>query len=256
MEGCEVQPHIRLRKDQVHPVALVVGDPARALQIAKMSDIYTELSYNREYRSFDCSVSGVRFTVLSHGVGSSGAAVALEELIWCGAKAIIRAGTAGSLQQHIKTGDLTVSYAAAREEGVTALMVPLNYPAAASPEVYQALTTSANELNTKYHSGICVTSDLFYKPKVLPSSLEMYSKANVQIVSMEESILFIQGTLNNVLTGAIHVVDGSPLKWDEADYDPTGEKVSAGKKMMIQICFSAVKKLAKLLQERQSATSN
>lgn len=45
-----MQPHIKLRKGQTRPVVIVVGDPSRAQQLAKLCDKSEELAFNREYR--------------------------------------------------------------------------------------------------------------------------------------------------------------------------------------------------------------
>lgn len=50
---------------------------------------------------------------------------------------------------------------------------------------------------------------------------------------MENSTLFCIGTLRGIRTASIATVDGSPLRWDDGDYDPHGFAVSEGKTKMI-----------------------
>lgn len=238
------QPHIKLSTGQVRSSVIVVGDPARAEALAKSCESCRELAYNREYRSFDCLWKGKYFTVVSHGVGSAGAAIAFEELIKCGAKVIFRAGTCGSLQpDKIGQGDLILATACVREDGASQLMVPLGFPAVADPETVIALEQVVKEKGAKYSKGIVVTSDLFY-PSVLPSTLEMYSKANVEGVEMEAATLYVIASLRGVRAAAFFTVDGSPLKWDKGDYDPHGAKVQQGKKNMLEIAVEAAARLS------------
>lgn len=240
-----MQPHIHLQSTQTRPVVIVVGDPARAKLLASMCEKSEELAYNREYRSFDCFHDGQYFTVTSHGVGSAGCAICFEELIQNGAKVIIRAGTAGSLQPDtIRQGDLVICHSAVREDGVSALMVPPGYPAVADPYVFQTMqaVASDNRLNAKY--GMSLSSDLFYKSPVLPSTLETHAKANAEIVEMEIATLFVIAKIRKVRAGAVCCVDGSPFRWEAGDYDPTGTAATTGKKSMLELAIGSAVRLA------------
>lgn len=215
----EVLRHIALRPDQVLPVVMVVGDPARVDNVKELCDSFVELAHRREYKSVECTYKNQKFLCVSHGVGSSGATVCFDELIQNGAKVIIRAGSCGSLQPgSIKQGDLCISKAAVREDRVSHLLVPADFPAVADFEVYGELLKSSIASNIKTHAGVIgISSDLYYAHDVVKSSLELYSKANVSIVDMESASLFVLGTLQNVKTGGIYIVDGCPFHWKEGD---------------------------------------
>jgi uridine phosphorylase len=74
----------------------------------------------------------------------------------------------------------------------------------------------------------------------MTTSLELYSKAGVPGVEMECSALFVIASLRGIRAGAIATVDGNPLKWDEGNYDPHGEKVTNGKARMLTIGLEAM----------------
>ncbi len=238
-------PHLKLTKEQISPYVLVCGDPARAEKIARLCDTYEELAYNREYRTFLGTYKGEKITITSHGVGSAGASICFEELIQIGARIIIRVGTCGSLQDGLGQGDHIIANAAVREDGVSPLLIPLGYPAIADAEVCLALEKVCKEMSAPFKRGIMLTSDVFY-PGVLPTSLELYSKAGVPGVEMECSALFVIASLKGVRAGAIATVDGNPLKWDDGDYDPHGEKVTQGKERMLKIGLEAMAELSKV----------
>eukprot|EP01054_Gregarina_sp_Poly1_P003375 Gregarina_sp_Poly_1__3374@NODE_1973_length_2949_cov_301_490285_g1271_i0_p2_GENE_NODE_1973_length_2949_cov_301_490285_g1271_i0NODE_1973_length_2949_cov_301_490285_g1271_i0_p2_ORF_typecomplete_len270_score45_28PNP_UDP_1/PF01048_20/8_1e35RWPRK/PF02042_15/5_7e02RWPRK/PF02042_15/1_5_NODE_1973_length_2949_cov_301_490285_g1271_i058810 len=244
MEGAAKQPHISLGKEDIQPVCIVVGDPARTEQYAKLCDEYKELAYNREYRSFSCTYKGKKFLILSHGVGCSGATVAFRELIELGVKVIFRAGTCGSLQNDkIRQGDVVVCYAAAKEDGVTKLLEPAEMPAVADPHVTEVLRDAAKSLDLNVSLGITVSSDLFYAPKVMPSSLKMWKDLGVAVVEMEASALFTICRQYNIKGGCICAVDGSPFKWKEGDYAPEGDAMNQGKERMGLIAIEAARRL-------------
>ena len=178
-------------------------------------------------------------TITSHGVGSAGASICFEELIKIGARVIVRVGTCGSLQDYLGQGDHIIATGAVREDGVTPLLVPQGYPAIADAEVCLAIEKACKDISAPYKRGIIVTSDLFY-PGPLTSSLELYSKAGVPGVEMECSALFVIASLRGIRAGAIATVDGNPLKWDEGNYDPHGEKVTTGKERMLVVGLEAM----------------
>lgn len=239
-----MQPHVKLAPGQIPPYVLVCGDPARAEQIARLMQDPKELAYNREYRTFVGTFEGERLAVTSHGVGSAGAAICFEELIKVGARVLIRVGTCGSLTDKLGQGDHIVASAAVREDGVSSLLIPLGYPAVADLQVIQALEKACQDMKAPYQRGIILASDVFY-PGLLPTSLELYSKANVPGVEMECATLFVIASLRGVKAGAIATVDGNPLKWQEGDYDPHGEKVAQGKARMLKIGLAAMAALSR-----------
>ncbi|CBZ54887.1 hypothetical protein NCLIV_053130 [Neospora caninum Liverpool] len=238
MQGMEVQPHIRLRKGQVEPVVIVVGDPARTEEVANMCEQKEELAYNREYRSFRVVYDGQPITVVSHGIGCPGTSICCEELIYLGAKVIIRAGTCGSLKPTLKQGDVFVPFASAQETGLITHLLPAGFPCVASPHVYQALTNAAKEANIEVASGVGLTQDHFYAGPIHAANWEMWSKC-CDTIDMETGGIFGLCQARGIQSGAILAVDGSPLKWDDGDYDATGATTLAGKQKMIKIVLKA-----------------
>lgn len=136
-------PILQVHSEDMPAYALVCGDPRRAQAIAAKLDNARELAFAREYRTFVGEFQGERIAVVSHGVGSAGAAVCFEELIRAGVTTLIRVGTAGSYSADIPAGSLVISTAAAREEGLTRQLVPVGYPAAADSAVVAALEQAA-----------------------------------------------------------------------------------------------------------------
>jgi len=235
-----MQPHLKITKEQARAVAVVVGDPARAEQLAKMCEWHRELAYNREYRSFECRQHGNYFLVTSHGVGSAGAAICFEELIKTGVQTIIRAGTCGGLQKDVQQGNIVVATASVREDGVTPLLIPLGFPAVADPETALAVEAAVKTTGNPYKKGIVLTSDLFYTG-ILPSTLELYSKANVAAVEMEVATLFCIASLRGIKAAGLFAVDGNQMA---GDYDPHGEKCANGKKAMLTAAIECASKLS------------
>lgn len=138
-------PILQVNPEDLPEFAIVCGDPRRAETISQKLSNVKELAFAREYRTFVGEYAGVRLAVVSHGVGSPGAAVCFEELIRGGVKTLIRVGTAGSYSADHPAGSLVVSTAAVRAEGLTHQLVPAGFPAIADSEVTEALYAAAQE---------------------------------------------------------------------------------------------------------------
>jgi len=213
-------PILRVDPSELPEVAVVCGDPFRAETIAKKLTDAKELAHAREYRTFVGTYEGKRLAVVSHGVGCPGAAVCFEELIKGGVKTILRVGTAGALSHEYKAGDLVVSTAAVREEGLTRQLVPLAFPAVGDGGVAEALYQAALESGApgRVGKGVTMTVDAFFSGVVeLPH--ETYRRAGVLAVEMEISALYVIAALRGIRAGAIVALDGDSTTVDEG-YDP------------------------------------
>ncbi|MFD2368756.1 nucleoside phosphorylase [Brevibacillus sp. GCM10020057] len=220
---------------------IVCGDPKRAALIASRLDHHRPLGENREYHSYAGEWKGVPVGVVSHGVGSPGAAVCFEELAKGGAKVIIRVGTAGSYQQEIQPGSLVISTAAVRQDGLTSQIVPPGFPAVADRRVVEALAQAARSSQSGLHiaEGITLTLDVFYNG-VLDFPHKLYQKAGVLAVEMENSALFVIAALRGIKAGAILAIDGFADADLLQDYNPHTETLAKAVEAEALIALDAV----------------
>jgi uridine phosphorylase len=236
-------PILNVRAGDVPQRMLVVGDPSRAERVADRLDGPREISRNREYVLFGGTHRGEAIGVVSHGVGSAGAAVCFEELCRAGAKRVVRAGTCGGMQAHIMDGAIVVARGAVRDEGLTSRLVPPTFPALADVDVVIAMRAAATAAGVKVHEGVVLTSDLFYPHEVLGGDLPMWNRAGVIAVEMECAALFITAHLHGVQAGAILTADGNPLVEADADmsgYNPHRTVVRDAVDAMIGIALDVV----------------
>ncbi len=218
-------PILQIESEELPKRAIVCGDPRRAKYIADRLDNARELAFSREYRIFVGEKDGVELAVVSHGVGSPGAAVCFEELIKGGVTELIRVGTAGSLTAELPTGSLVVSIASGREEGLTRQLVPIGYPAVADSEITDLLYRFANESGAKVGKGITVSFDAFFSGvEELPH--KKYQKAGVIAVEMEIAALFVVASLRGARAGAIVAIDGFADADLATEYNPHNDTVS------------------------------
>jgi len=212
----ERQYHIQLKRGEVGRYVLLPGDPGRVAKIAALFDHAEEIAFNREYRTFTGTVSGIKVSATSTGIGCPSTAICIEELIKCGADTFIRVGTAGGLQPGIEVGDLAITSATVREEGTTRQYVPLEYPAVADIEVTTALREAARRLGYRYHIGIGHTKDAFYTEGNADLPLaeqarqqwQVWQRANVLSTSMEAAALFVISSIRRARAGEVLAVIG------------------------------------------------
>lgn len=241
--------HIALGKGDIGKYVLLPGDPGRVPMIASYFDEAEEVAYNREYRTFTGTVDGIKLSATSTGIGCPSTAIAIEELIKCGAEVFIRIGTAGSLQKEVAVGDVTISTSAVREEGTTRQYIPLSYPAVADLDVTWALREAAKRLNFTNHTGITHCKDAFYTEGEcgLPVKEEnemrwnAWYRSNVISTSMESSALFVVSSIKKVRAGEVLAIIG--LTYDDV---PIVKKV--GVEEAIKVAIEAVKILNKELK--------
>ena len=159
-----LQYHLKLDDGDVAPAVLLPGDPGRVPVIASFWDEAHEVARNREYVTYTGTYEGVPISCTSTGIGAPSTAIALEELARVGATTFLRVGTCGSLQEHVRIGDVAIFDSAERHDGASRLYASIEYPAAAHHEVVGAAIHAAAELDLPSHVGTSYSTDLFYTP--------------------------------------------------------------------------------------------
>ena len=169
------QYHIHCKKGEVGKYVLLPGDPFRTDKIAEYLDNPHLVAHNREHKTWTGSLNGELVSVTSTGMGGPSTAIAVEELIHCGAKVFIRVGTCGSIckESFDPKWEGVVITGSVRDEGTTVQYVPIEYPAIADISVTNALLNSVNKLKYPFTSGIAQAKDSFYgqhDPESMPNS--------------------------------------------------------------------------------------
>lgn len=238
-----IMPILQVNSEDLPAYAMVCGDPKRAQYISTQLERCRELAFSREYRTFTGEYQGVPIAVVSHGVGSPGAAVCFEELIRAGVTTLIRVGTAGSYSAEIPPGSLVISTAAVREDGLTRQLVPAGYPAVADSRIVDTMCQQALETDGIVRKGITLTLDAFF-PGVEELPHEKYKKAGVLAVEMENAALFVIASLRGIRAGAIVAIDG----FADADlakvYNPHTETIAKAIDREIRIALQSIVKLS------------
>ena len=207
--------HIQVARGEVGRYVILPGDPKRCRQIARYFDDPQLIADNREYVTYTGKLDGVKVSVTSTGIGGPSAAIAVEELVQCGADTFLRVGTSGGMDLAVKSGDLVIANGAIRMEGTSKEYAPVEYPAVADFDVTTALVQAAKQLKVPYHVGVVQCKDSFYgqhSPETKPVGYELLDKWNAWLrmgckaSEMESAALFIVADYLRVRAGAVLLV--------------------------------------------------
>ena len=213
----EKQFHLQVTADQVGKYVILPGDPGRVPKIATYLEQAEQIAYNREYNTYTGILNGEKVSVVSTGIGGPSAAIAVEELIKCGAHTFIRIGTSGGIDLSVVGGDLLIASAAVRAEGTSKESLPPDYPAAADFTVLKALDEAAAELSEdadskRYHVGVIQSKDSFYgetEPENMPVAAELlsrwegYVRCGCLTSEMETAAIYSVAIARHVRAGAV-----------------------------------------------------
>jgi uridine phosphorylase len=167
--------------------ALLSGDPERARSIAQtyLQEVRL-LSENRGLNSYVGSLPDGR-TILSatSGMGAPSLSIVVNELVRVGIRQIIRIGTCGSIQAHVRVGSIVITNAALCRQGAANDIAPVEYPAAADPFLTVALVKAARELEVEHQVGITASVDTFYEGQERTDSANPYLMRSLQGITEE-----------------------------------------------------------------------
>ncbi|MGL4561269.1 MAG: nucleoside phosphorylase [Brevinema sp.] len=194
------QAHIHC--EVVSEAVILVGDPARVDRIRTYLNQTSEIASNREFISINGYYKNTPITVISTGMGATSTLICVEELILCGAKRLIRVGSAGAYQEYISIGDLILVEGAVRHDGGSRAYVDSAYPAMSSIELIYHMQALAIQQNISHHCGIIRSHDSFYTDQE-QEICTFWQKKGILGADMETAALLTLARLRNVKATAV-----------------------------------------------------
>ena len=208
--------HIEAKKGDIAETILLPGDPLRAKWIAE-TFFENPVCFNqiRGMLGYTGTYNGKRVSVMGTGMGVPSISIYAHELITeYGVKNLIRVGSAGSYQAHIKLRDIVLAMAASSNSGLNELrFAAADYAPTANFELFQKAVETAKTKNIAIKAGNVFTSDEFYADDF--ESYKKWSKFGVLCVEMESAGLYTVAAKHNVnalsiLTISDSLVTGEP----------------------------------------------
>jgi uridine phosphorylase len=163
---------------------LLPGDPGRALALAQALLVEPRMfNHHRGLWGYTGQApDGSAVTIQATGMGGPSAAIVFTELIELGAKAAVRVGTCGALDEDLELGQLVIAKEALCEDG-TSRALGAGPRVAADGELTEALARQAPEASVATVASV----DLFYEPEPVPE------RPGAQAIEMEAASLFTVG---------------------------------------------------------------
>lgn len=149
-------------------VMFLPGSAGRAREIAsQFTDVQTKThprGHDLHLGKFVREGRAVDVGAISTGMGCPSVEIIMTELVELGARAMIRVGTAGSIQPWVRIGDVVVATAAVRDDGASLAYLPKEFPAVASYELISLTeqTAATLGLGSRCHVGIVHSKDALY----------------------------------------------------------------------------------------------
>jgi uridine phosphorylase len=224
-----------LKADSLGPYALIPGPKERSQMLLRMLENPAKNFSFLDYEMHTGAIDGKRVTVGNGGRFAPDTAMTTEILCAAGAESLIRIGSCGSLQDHVKIGDLVIVTGAIRGEGTTSYYVPKNFTAIAHPDVVSALQQAAETLAVRFHLGRIFTTDALFQET--PELIQELNQQNVSSIDMVTSSFLTIAQLRDKRAGAILAVSDECLYGKYAFRDPV---FLAAEEKMVEVARRAL----------------
>jgi len=186
-----VSIHIGAKQGQIAPTILLPGDPLRAKHIAEtmledvvcFNEVRGMLGYTGRY-------GDKRVSVMGTGMGIPTLSIYIHELVTeYHVKTLIRVGTCGALQPHLKIGDIVLPMTSSTNSHINKLRFQgMDYAPAASFDLLLKAYEAAKERGARVFVGGNFASDTFYNDD--PEWWKKWAAFGVLVVEMETSGLY------------------------------------------------------------------
>lgn len=230
-------PHNSAQPGQLAPTVLMPGDPLRAKYMAEhfltsvelVNDVRNMLGYTGTYE-------GKPVTVMGTGMGAASTGIYAHEFIHhYGVKQLIRVGSTGSIQAHVKVNDIVIAQGASTDSNFADQFdIPGQMAALADFDLLVKAAREAQTMGLPYHVGNVVSSDFFYHDN--KENWKQWAKMGILALEMEAHALYLTAARAGVKALAILTVSDSLL---------TGEALSPDEReqgfdQMVRLALSLV----------------
>jgi len=184
--------HIGAKQGEIAERVLLPGDPLRAKYIAetflKDAVCYTTI---RGMYGYTGMYHGKRVSVQGTGMGIPSISIYVSELLQSyQAKRLIRVGTCGSMDEHLKLREMLIANGAATDSGVNmGRFGSVSYAPVPDFSLLMSAYTQGMAQNMPIHVGQVFTSDLFYDDH-LKEKTDLLVSYGVLACDMESAELY------------------------------------------------------------------
>ena len=184
--------HIEAKQGEIAERILLPGDPLRAKWIAE-TFFENPVCFNkvRGILGYTGTYKGERISVMATGMGIPSIAIYVTELMRdYGVKTLMRIGTAGSLQEKVKEGDIILAMGTSTTNALNKRLFPGTYCPVADFDLLKAAYNTAKEMDINVHVGNVLSDDFFYTPIDFEEFYSKWAEYGVLGMEMEGAALY------------------------------------------------------------------
>lgn len=215
--------HIGAKPGQIAETVLMPGDPYRARWAAeKFLDGAELVNEVRGMLGFTGTYKGNRVTIQGSGMGMPSFSIYANELIRdYGAKTLIRIGSAGAMQEHVKVRDVIIAMTTSSiSTPSSTILRDLNFAPCADWSLLSAAVAATKNRDVPTHVGGLYSSDTFYDERA--DLQEQLMRHGILGVEMEAAELYILAARYGIRALAIvtvsdHLITGEALPASERE---------------------------------------
>jgi uridine phosphorylase len=238
LTGKDLTDMVQLRPQDVGKYAIVPGPKDRLETLLKKLENPIKNFTFMEYSMFTGNYQGVRVTAINGGRFSTDTSITTEVMCNARIENIIRIGTAGSLDEDIKVGDLFVVDEVIRGDGVTPYYVEESFKTLSDKRIADTLYNVAKEMDLNIHRGVAWTTDALLRET--RHIVEAKRKEGARAVDMVSSALLTIAQTYNIKAGSILAVSDNVITGEMGFMNPAYYMAEAN---LLTIALTAVKKL-------------
>ncbi len=213
-------PHNKATKEEMANVVIMPGDPMRSKYIAETFLEDAKLVNNvRGVQGYTGYWNGRRISVMSSGMGIPSISIYAYELFnFYDTDVIIRVGTAGSIQEDVKVGEVLFAETAFTN---SLFLDQLDLPKTYIPKPDKTLLNEAVELAKEkgiaHHIGSVLTEEIYYSKE--ENIVEKWAKRGISAFEMEAAALFANASQAKKKALALFTISNCILTGEEMDVD-------------------------------------
>lgn len=215
--------HIGAEQGQIAETVLMPGDPYRARWAAETflegAELVNEV---RGMLGFTGTYKGNRVTIQGSGMGMPSISIYANELIRdYGAKTLIRIGSCGGMQPHVKVRDVVIAMTCTTVGTPSSTIFrELNFSPCADYGLLEAAVAAARGRDVGVHVGGIYSSDTFYDER--PDLSKEMTRHGILGVEMEAAELYMLANRYGVralgiMTVSDHLQTGEALPSDQRE---------------------------------------
>ncbi len=204
--------------DEIANVVIMPGDPLRSKYIAEEFLSDTKLVNNvRGVQGYTGYWKDKRITVMASGIGIPSISVYAYELYnFYNTEAIIRVGTAGSIQEDVKVGDVLFAETAFTNSSfLNDFKLPGAYVPRADKSLLNRAVEIAKEKEIVFHVGSVLTEEIYYSQQ--ENIVEWWKERGISAFEMEAAALYANADQAGKKALALFTVSNCILTGEEMD---------------------------------------